>query len=572
MKITMGEKIKDMRVERHLTTKQLAQQTGISEAVLNGIENDSGRDVGYSRIIELAKFFEVPTDYLLGFTESRITKNIELKALGLSDKAIEVLLAKRQDNEIISQLIEHGEFSNLINAIDIYVKQLAAKSINTINNLTAVVQRGVENYAEGAGVPGGYGEAMNYINETKVDEDEFLRYQITERFNQILRDIYNANADNAEKSVPSVIAESNEMTGFMLELLDQVKAGEVEIETPMDAVALMMVKMGVSEEEMSEVMGELLDEGDEVPQERIKQIMERYGFIQAGFEIIWANEKDHNACVTYRNNFGSNVLVEADISTVQANIIPKCDVLVAGFPCQSFSVMGYQRGFKDPRGNLFFEIAGIVDTIKPKVILLENVRNLIYHANGKTFITIFNTLAELGYEVKYSIQNASTHGNIPQERSRTIIAAFSDYDMLNAFSFSGEIPLTVSIEDILDRTKKHHDDYYYKPGNRYYDTLNRKIPDKTGIYRIDDSGVAMRKYVMSPTLKANMGTYHDRVPVIRDDFGIRKLTPYECLALQGFPKDFIFKGIPIEAAYKQCGNTVCVPVVKRIAENIIKVF
>ena len=278
MKITMGEKIKDMRVERHLTTKQLAQQTGISEAVLNGIENDSGRDVGYSRIIELAKFFEVPTDYLLGFTESRITKNIELKALGLSDEAIEVLLAKRQDNEIISQLIEHGEFSNLINAIDIYVKQLAAKSINTINNLTAVVQRGVENYAEGAGVPGGYGEAMNYINETKVDEDEFLRYQITERFNQILRDIYNANADNAEKSVPSVIAESNEMTGFMLELLDQVKAGEVEIETPMDAVALMMVKMGVSEEEMSEVMGELLDEGDEVPQERIKQIMERYGF------------------------------------------------------------------------------------------------------------------------------------------------------------------------------------------------------------------------------------------------------------------------------------------------------
>lgn len=278
MKITMGEKIKDMRVERHLTTKHLAQQTGISEAVLNGIENDSGRDVGYSRIIELAKFFEVPTDYLLGFTESRITKNIELKALGLSDKAIEVLLAKRQDNEIISQLIEHGEFSNLINAIDIYVKQLVAKSINTINNLTAVVQRGVENYAEGAGVPGGYGEAMNYINETKVDEDEFLRYQITERFNQILRDIYNANADNAEKSVPSVIAESNEMTGFMLELLDQVKAGEVEIETPMDAVALMMVKMGVSEEEMSEVMGELLDEGDEVPQERIKQIMERYGF------------------------------------------------------------------------------------------------------------------------------------------------------------------------------------------------------------------------------------------------------------------------------------------------------
>ena len=277
MKTTMGEKIKDMRVERHLTTKQLAQMTGISEAVLNGLENDSGRDVGYSRIIELAKFFEVPTDYLLGFTESRITKNIELKALGLSDKAVEVLLAKRQDNALVSQLIEHAEFANLINAIDIYVKQLAAKSINTINNLTAVVQRGVENYAAGAGMPDEYDEAMSYINETKVDEDEFLRYRITERFNQILRDVYNANADNAEKSVPSAIAESNEMTGFMLELLDQVKAGDVEIETPMDAVALMMVKMGVSEEEMSEVLDELPDDSENIPQDMIKQIMERYG-------------------------------------------------------------------------------------------------------------------------------------------------------------------------------------------------------------------------------------------------------------------------------------------------------
>ena len=280
MRTTMGEKIKDLRVERHMTTKQLAQQTGISEAVLNGLENDSGRDVGYSRIIDLAKFFDVPTDFLLGFTESHITKNIELKALGLSDKAIEVLLAKRQDNTLVSQLIEHGEFSNFINAIDIYVKQLAAKSINTINNLTAVLQRGIENYAAGAGMPEGYSAAMNYINETKVDEDEFLRYRITERFNQILRDVYAANADNANKNVPSAIAESNEMTGFMLDLLDQVKAGEVEIETPMDAFALLMVKMGVSEQEMIEVMDGLPDDGDEVPQDMIMKVMKKYGVNQ----------------------------------------------------------------------------------------------------------------------------------------------------------------------------------------------------------------------------------------------------------------------------------------------------
>ena len=295
-------------------------------------------------------------------------------------------------------------------------------------------------------------------------------------------------------------------------------------------------------------------------------------FKQSGFDIIWANEKDRQACITYRHNFRDIVLAEADIKAIDERIVPKADIIVAGFPCQSFSVMGYQKGFNDPRGNLFFEIARIAEFAKPKVIFLENVKNLIYHDNGKTFITIFNTLAYLGYKIKYAVLNARTHGNVPQERSRTFIVAFSDIDMLNCFSFPCEIELTRSIDNIIDRKIKHSSVYYYNKNNVYYDLLNRRIPDMTGIYRIDDSGVAMRKYIISPTLKANMGTYHDRVPVIRDNFGIRKLTPYECLALQGFPKDYIFKGISIKAAYKQCGNTVCVPVVKRIADNIYKVF
>ena len=253
MKTTMGEKLKDLRVERHLTTKQLAQATGISEAVINGLENDNGRDVGYSRIVELAKFFDVPTDFLLGFTESRITKNIELKQLGLTDKAIEVLLAKRQDNELVSKLIEHTEFVNLINAIDIYIRQLAEKSINTINNLTAVMQRGVENYSLGAGSqPEGYDDAMKYINETKVDEDEFLRYRITERFNQILRDLYRNNEEKTQ--MPPIISETNEMTANMVDVLDMVKAGTAQIETPEDAVRVMMERLGVSEEEMQDVL------------------------------------------------------------------------------------------------------------------------------------------------------------------------------------------------------------------------------------------------------------------------------------------------------------------------------
>ena len=251
MKTTMGEKIKDLRVERRMTTKQLAQATGISEAVLNGLENDNGRDVGYSRIIDLAKLFDVPTDFLLGFTESRITKNIELKSLGLTDKAIEVLLAKRQDNELLSKLIEHREFANLINAIDLYVRQLAAKSINTINNLTAVVQRGVENYSIGAGAPDRYDEAINYINETKVNEDEFLQYRITERFNQILRDLYAEHNAEEKERVPPIISDTNAMTGYMVEILDKVKSGEVHLDSPEQAAMLLAERMGVSEEDIN---------------------------------------------------------------------------------------------------------------------------------------------------------------------------------------------------------------------------------------------------------------------------------------------------------------------------------
>ncbi len=294
------------------------------------------------------------------------------------------------------------------------------------------------------------------------------------------------------------------------------------------------------------------------------------GFMQAGFEILYSNEIDRCACITYRINFINHRLVEGDICDINANTVPKTDIIVAGFPCQPFSIMGRQRGFSDPRGNMFFQITRIAEAVKPKVIFLENVKNLIYHNKGRTFITMYNALAELGYSVKYSVQNARTHGNIPQERSRTFVAAFTDYDMMNAFSFPDEIPLERSIDDIIDRSVKHSDIYYYGRESRYYETLNRKIPDKTGIYRIDDSGIANRKYIISPTLKANMGTYHDRVPIIRDDFGIRRLTPQECLALQGYPDNFIFRGIPLEVAYKQAGNTVCVPVVNRIAEQLYK--
>lgn len=295
------------------------------------------------------------------------------------------------------------------------------------------------------------------------------------------------------------------------------------------------------------------------------------GFERAGFEIAWANEIDAAACKTYRYNFPNTNLIEGDVRDIDPCALSDIDILVAGFPCQPFSIMGYRKGFKDPRGNLFFEISRFIDIKRPRIVFLENVQNLMEHDNGKTFLVLYNTLAQFGYSVKYKVINA-TDVNISQNRARIFIVAFLDIEDCDCFTFPESVPLETTIDDIIDRSVKHDDVYYYGSESRYFKQLNAKIVDKTGIYRIDDSGIATRKWDICPTLKANMGTYHDRVPIIRDDYGIRKLTPMECLAFQGFPRDFAFKGISLESAYKQCGNTVCVPVIKEIAKNIQKVW
>ena len=295
------------------------------------------------------------------------------------------------------------------------------------------------------------------------------------------------------------------------------------------------------------------------------------GFEQAGFEIAWANDFDAAACKTYRNNFPSTILIEDDVRNINPCALSDIDVLVAGFPCQPFSVMGYRRGFNDPRGNLFFEIARFIDVKRPKVVFLENVKNLMEHDNGKTFLVIYNALAQFGYSVKYKVINA-TDVNIPQNRARIFIVAFRDIEDCDKFSFPQYTPLEATIDDVIDRSIKHDDIYYYGSESRYFKALNTKIVDKTGIYRIDDSGIATRKWEICPTLKANMGTYHDRVPIIRDDFGIRMLTPMECLAFQGYPKKYTFKGVSLKSAYKQCGNTVCVPIIKSIAAKLFELM
>ena len=296
------------------------------------------------------------------------------------------------------------------------------------------------------------------------------------------------------------------------------------------------------------------------------------GFQQAGFDIVWANEIDRYAAATYRYNFGSEYLVEKNIRKVDPSELPDFDVLVAGFPCQSFSTAGKQRGFDDCRGNLFFEIERFVKAKRPSVIFLENVANLLKHDEGKTILTVYNTLVPYGYSFKYQVMDSAKFGNIPQHRARIFIVAFLDNNLCERFNFPPEIPLTKTLEDIFDGTKKHSDCYYYDDTNKYYNDLKLLVTSQKHIYRIYDSGISRKAFDICPTLTAYMGHCKERIPIILDNYGIRSATPYECLALQGFPADFRFPNIPLSSAYKQCGNSVVVPVNRRIAENIMKVM
>lgn len=293
------------------------------------------------------------------------------------------------------------------------------------------------------------------------------------------------------------------------------------------------------------------------------------GFEQAGFNVIWANELDEKASITYNLNHKHELRVD-DIHNVVPYDFPDVDILTGGFPCQAFSIAGYRKGFEDDRGNLFFEILRLVTVKKPRVLFLENVKNLVGHDNGNTFKVIKESLEENGYHVKDKVMNGCEYGNVPQNRERIYIVAFADRNDYEKFEFPGPIPLTKKLSDVIDFENKVDDRFYYTPEKCiFYEHLENDIKNKNTIYQWRRKYVRENKSGVCPTLTANMGTGGHNVPLIYTDFGIRKLTPKECFNLQGFPDYFeLPDNLAISHLYKQAGNSVVVPVVQRIAENI----
>ena len=282
------------------------------------------------------------------------------------------------------------------------------------------------------------------------------------------------------------------------------------------------------------------------------------GFTQTGeFRVVYANEFDKNARKTYAENNPETPLDGRDVHDVLASEIPDSDVIMGGFPCQAFSIAGYRKGFEDDRGDLFFELLRMINAKRPRVIFIENVKNLVSHDHGNTFKVIREALVENDYYIKWKVLNGKDYGNVPQNRERIYVVGFDNKEDYDRFSFPDPIKLTKTLHDVIDFHNKKDEKYYYREGKQpFYDKLVPEITSQDTAYQWRRQYVRANKSHVLPTLTANMGTGGHNVPLILTDSGeIRKLTPKECFNGQGYPESF---KLPEDEAngqlYKQAGK------------------
>jgi DNA (cytosine-5)-methyltransferase 1 len=309
----------------------------------------------------------------------------------------------------------------------------------------------------------------------------------------------------------------------------------------------------------------------------------RLGFEQAfgdEMETVLVSEIDKKALQTYRANFDVDALVVADITKVPAEDVPAFDVCLAGFPCQAFSVAGKRLGFEDTRGTLFYDVARICKYHQPKVIFCENVKGLMQHDKGRTYQTIKNTFEELGYTVYEKILNSKNYG-VPQQRERLYIVAFRNDIDASDFCFPEPRDTSKRLRDIIEDTAV--DGKYYLSA-RYVDCLreHRRRHEEKGhgfgyeILSMDGiantivcGGSGRSRNIVVDHRQTEFKQIRNKGEINRE--GLRMLTPREMARLQGFPESY---RLPVADThlYKQFGNSVTVPVIRAIAEEIAKIL
>lgn len=321
---------------------------------------------------------------------------------------------------------------------------------------------------------------------------------------------------------------------------------------------------------MTHIMGRNLFNMDIEKKDSFKAIdlFAGIGGIRLGFErafgdnidFIFASEIDKYARETYYANFGEEPF--GDITLIDEKNIPAFDILLAGFPCQAFSVAGHRKGFEDTRGTLFFDVMRIAAHHKPKVIFLENVKGLVGHDKGNTFKVILQTLRELGYSVNYQVLNAKDFG-VPQNRERIYIVCF--LETIDGFTFPSKIVEKQKVFDILDEIvdEKYTISDKLWAGHQKRKLAHREKGNGFGYSLFDE------KSEYTSTISARYYKDGSEILIKQANKNPRKLTPREAARLQGFGDKYTIK-VSDAQAYKQFGNSVAVPVIEQLAKVIFE--
>lgn len=285
----------------------------------------------------------------------------------------------------------------------------------------------------------------------------------------------------------------------------------------------------------------------------------RLGFESVGGTCVFSSEWDKDACKTYQANFGE--MPKGDITKIQSEQIPDFDILLAGFPCQPFSIIGTKEGFNhETQGTLFFEIERILKNKKPEAFMLENVRNLTTHDKGKTFKMIISHLETLGYVVYSKILNALDYG-VPQKRERIIIVGFRE-PVFFTFPTSVKEQEKKKLSDILEEENSLDSKYWIKDSIRESRNFRMKKEISRPFISHENIGGNVTPHHFCCALRAGASANYI---LINNE---RRPTERELLRLQGFPDDFKIV-VPYSALRKQTGNSVSVPVIKAVAEKMI---
>ena len=287
------------------------------------------------------------------------------------------------------------------------------------------------------------------------------------------------------------------------------------------------------------------------------------------FECVFTNDMMESSKKIYELNYPTHEFTLKDLNTINVSDIPSHNILCGGFPCQPFSIAGDKKGFQDKRSNVFWKILEILEHHKPEIIILENVKNLKSHDKGKTYEIIEKKLQEIGYYIKTSILDTNKITNIPQHRERIYIVGFLNKEKYDKFDFDFPQQEPEKLYNMLD--KNIDDKYYYSDRFKVFEEIEKGISKtifENVLYQYRRYYVRENKSNCCPTLTANMGGGGHNVPLLKDNKGIRKLTPRECFNLQGFPIDYKLPDICDSALYKLAGNAVSVPVVKLIVNKL----